>query len=78
MKFNVAVDRIEDNALAVIEAEGIPGVIEWPTALLPKGTRDGDVLVFRIEADPAERDRRREEIRRTVESLSRRKKPQGE
>nr|HPJ72615.1 hypothetical protein [bacterium] len=51
-------------------AEGVPGAIEWPTVLLPPGTGDGDILVFRIDPDPENGERRRREVRSVQSELS--------
>jgi len=74
MRFRITVDRREDENLTVVEAEGLAGVIEWPTALLPREMREGDVFIVTIEADPDETGRRREQGRRNLENL--RRKPQ--
>lgn len=50
------VDQIE-NGGASIEVDG-GSMITLPAAVLPKGTREGDVLRATIVADPAEQARR--------------------
>jgi len=50
---HLVVDRIEDNHAVLISADDEKISIDFPEALLPKGTTDGDHLNFRITRDAA-------------------------
>jgi len=60
------IDRLE-GPLVVLEHEG--KMYHLPKAVLPKGAREGDVIILEARLDEAETQRRREKINRLMDEL---------
>ncbi|HHY59159.1 MAG TPA: DUF3006 domain-containing protein [Clostridia bacterium] len=60
------IDRFE-GPLVVLEYEG--KMYHLPKTLVPKGAREGDVVVLEARVDEEETQRRRERIRKLMDAL---------
>ena len=65
----VSIDRIEGAVAVLIAREDPPARIHLPVSFLPDGCREGDVLEFSLEPDPAATEAAEQRVCGLVERL---------
>jgi len=65
------VDRIEGDVVILVVDTRNPQTITLPTALLPDGCREGDIIELTLEPDPDATRTGRERIAGTIDRLTR-------
>lgn len=65
----VSIDRIDEGIAVLVVKGDPPRQIRLPAALLPPGSREGDVLTLRLEADAAGTAAVKERVSGLIEKL---------
>lgn len=63
------IDRIEDGVAVLLPQPDEKYPIHWPTGHLPKGAREGSVLIITMEVDHDETHKRQQKARDLIQRL---------
>jgi hypothetical protein len=63
------VDRIDEGVAALVLCSGAGKTITLPYSLLPKGSKEGDIVSLSIQPDPDATEAEREQVAATIERL---------
>jgi hypothetical protein len=66
------IDRIENGTAVLILHSGSHKPVVFPSALLPDGCREGDIVTLALERDPLGTRKERDEIEEQVERIKKR------
>lgn len=69
MKVQASIDRIDSGVAVLLLRNGEPTVITLPSALLPEGCREGDIVTLTLERDADATQTARARISETIERL---------
>lgn len=69
----VSIDRIEEGTAVLIVREDPSLRIRIPAVLLPPGSREGDVLTWVLEPDPAATGAAEERVTSLIEKMKKKK-----
>jgi hypothetical protein len=72
MMVRATIDRIENGIAVLILHNGSQKPVLLPSALLPDGCREGDIITLTLERDPVGTQKEQDEIAGKIERLKKR------